>query len=144
MSCKKCQSNDCVKAGFIRGLQRYKCKECSSYFTLTPPRHKDLSQKLLGLHLYLSGMSLRAIGKVMRVSQVAVMTWVKTLVPQICPKVEPQGRVMVMELDEMWHYLKKSPTSSGSGRLIAAIPVDSLIGNVGVVIEKPVNDFLTD
>ncbi len=136
MNCKRCKSEEFVKAGFVRGLQRYKCKKCDCCFTLPPDLHKNLTEKLLGLHLYISGMSLRAIGKVMRVSQVSVMNWVKKLVPQICPKIEPQGQVIVMELDKMWHYLKKSQPSCRSGRLIVAIPVDSLSGNVGIVIEK--------
>ena len=31
MNCKKCGSNRCVKAGHIRGRQRYKCKECGCF-----------------------------------------------------------------------------------------------------------------
>lgn len=103
MNCKRCKSTRHIKAGYIRGKQRYRCKDCGSFYTLTPNLHKSLNEKLIGLHLYMSGMSFRAIGKIMRVSQVAVMKWVKTLVPKLCPKVEPKGQVIVMELDEMWH-----------------------------------------
>ncbi|SHF51337.1 hypothetical protein SAMN05443633_1304, partial [Chryseobacterium arachidis] len=34
MKCYKCQSENKVKAGFTRGLQRYKCKDCGCYFSV--------------------------------------------------------------------------------------------------------------
>ena len=140
MNCKGCQSPTTTKAGFVRKQQRYKCKACGYFFTNTPPRGKPISQKLLGLHLYASGLSLRKTGNLLNVSQVAVQKWVQQLVPLLCPKLKPEGQVVVMELDEMWHYVKKKKTKYGSGRLIVSIPVDSLTGNLGVVIKAPSKD----
>ncbi|WP_425320837.1 IS1/IS1595 family N-terminal zinc-binding domain-containing protein, partial [Candidatus Chryseobacterium massiliense] len=34
MKCYKCQSLDKVKAGFTRGLQRYKCKSCGCFYSV--------------------------------------------------------------------------------------------------------------
>ncbi len=31
--CKKCESNEYVKAGFVKGEPRYKCKICGKYYT---------------------------------------------------------------------------------------------------------------
>jgi hypothetical protein len=53
---------------------------------------------------------------------------------------EKRGQAVVVELDEMWHYLRSKKTNFGSGRLIVAIPVNSLTGNVGVVIKEPSPD----
>ena len=36
--CKKCQSSEYTKAGFVKGEQRYKCKKCGCQFV--PTRHK--------------------------------------------------------------------------------------------------------
>ena len=36
-----------------------------------------------------------------------VLRWIKKLGQGLCIKPEPDGQVIVMELDEMWHYLKK-------------------------------------
>ena len=135
MNCKRCESSKIVKAGLVRSLQRYKCKDCSYYFTNTPVRGMPLSTKLLGLQLYASGLSLRRTGKLLNVSQVAIQKWIQILVPLLCPKIQPEGRVVVMELDEMWHYIHSKKTNFGSGRLIVSIPVDSLIGNMGIAIE---------
>ena len=70
MECKKCKSKKTVKAGFVRSFQRFKCKECSYYFTDTPIRGHALHEKLLCLQLYASGLSLRRIGYLLQVSQV--------------------------------------------------------------------------
>ncbi len=129
MKCKRCEHTEVRKAGQVRGLQRYVCKSCGYYFTLTPPRGKSQHEKLLALHLYASGLSLRKIGKLIGVSQVAIQKWIQILVPQLCPKLEPEGQVIIMELDEMWHYLKKKRINSGSGKRFAVIQVDLLTGN---------------
>lgn len=129
MECKRCKQTEVRKAGQVRGLQRYVCRSCGYYFTLTPLRGKSQQEKLLALHLYASGLSLRKIGKFIGVSQVAVQKWVQILVPQLCPKLEPEGQVIIMELDEMWHYIKKKKTSSGSGKRFAVIQVDLSTGN---------------
>lgn len=136
MNCKKCNTNRAVKAGFVRKCQRYKCKECGYFFTDTPPRGHSFQEKLLSLQLYASGLSLRRIGYLLHVSQVTIQKWIQKLVPELCLKLRPEGRVLVMELDEMWHYLHSKKTNSGSGKLCVVIPVDSLTGNLGVVIEK--------
>ena len=33
--CKRCQATDYVKNGIVRGLQRYRCRNCSCNFTST-------------------------------------------------------------------------------------------------------------
>jgi hypothetical protein len=38
LRCKRCGSEEQVKNGFMKGLQRYHCKACGLNFTETPPR----------------------------------------------------------------------------------------------------------
>jgi hypothetical protein len=54
-------------------------------------------------------------------------------------KPEPEGRVVVIELDEMWHYLKKSPSRSGSGRLGIVLQGGSWTGSAAVVTRPLAN-----
>jgi hypothetical protein len=58
-------------------------------------------------------------------------------IPVLCPTFQPEGRVLVMELEELSRYLGSKKTPSESGRLVSSIPVPSLRGTVGVGIEKP-------
>lgn len=142
MNCKRCGSEDKVKSGMVRGKQRYECKACGCNYTETKDNRRELEEKLLALQMYASGMSFRAIGKLLNVSNVSVLKWVRSIVPMICkkPEIDKKYRVRKVEIDEMWHFIKSKKRESGSGRLIVAIPVESSIGNLGIVIEKRSKD----
>ena len=135
-NCPKCLSPQTVKNGFLCGRQRYKCKQCGYQFTRTTPRGKPMKDKLLAVVLYMHGLSLNSIAKLFHVSATAVLKWVRKFAQETYEKPKP-GSAIVMEIDEMWHYLKKKPTSFGYGRLIVVIPVNLWTGNVAVVMQRP-------
>jgi len=56
---------------------------------------------------YLSGMSMHRIAFLLRVSTQAVLTWIRDIAKEDDEKPEPTGRTIVLQLDEMWHVLKK-------------------------------------
>ena len=72
--------------------------------------------------LYCTGLSLNAIGKRLGVSARSVMRWVRDHARGHCPKPEPTGRAVVVEIDEMWHFVEKRPASSGFGKPSSAAP----------------------
>jgi transposase len=88
MSCKQCGSVERVKSGVIKGKQRYKCKKCGCNYTESKDNRRGLEEKLLALQMYASGMSFRSIAKLLKVSNVAVLKWVRSLIPKICKKPE--------------------------------------------------------
>ena len=45
------------------------------------------------------------IAFLLRVSTQAVLTWIRDLATAYYEKPEPTGRTIVLQLDEMWHYL---------------------------------------
>ena len=57
--------------------------------------------------LYVSGLSMNRTAKLLGVSTPSVMTWIEQFAKDYAQKPEPEGRALVIELDEMWHYLKK-------------------------------------
>jgi transposase-like protein len=78
MNCPQCSSDTNVKSGFAKGRQRYKCKACGYHFTVeNKSTTKPLSMKKQALHLYLEGLSFRSIGKLLGVSNVTVLNWIK-------------------------------------------------------------------
>ena len=139
LRCKRCGSEEHTKNGRMRGKQRYRCKACGLNFTDTPPRGKPLALKVTAVLLYVSGLSMNRTAKLLGVSTPSVMAWIEQFAKDYAPKPEPEGggRALVIELDEMWHYLKKSRTSSGSGRLGIVLQAAWLTGSAAVAIELP-------
>ena len=137
LRCKRCGGEEHVRNGLMRGKQRYRCKACGLNFTDTPPRGMPLAMKVTAVLLYLSGLSMNRTAKLLGVSTPGVMAWIEQFAKAYAQKPEPEGRAVVVELDEMWHFLKKSPTSSGSGRLGIGLRGGSSTGSWAVVTELP-------
>ena len=127
--CPKCQSREVVKNGKVQEKQRYKCKSCSLQFTRLTPRGRPAQEKAMAVTLYTLGLSIRAIARLIGVSPTAVLKWIKTFAKTHYEKPAP-GDAIIVELDEMWHYLGSKKTSYGSGKLIVEKLESLLTGNV--------------
>ena len=134
LRCKGCGSAEHVKNGLARGKQRYRCRGCGLNFTDTPPRGMPLAIKATAVLLYVSGLSMNRTAKLLGVSAPTIQAWIEQFAKAYAHKPEPEGRALVIELDGMWRYLKKSPRSSGSGRLGIVLPDGWSTGNAAVVI----------
>ena len=135
--CKRCGSARHVKNGLMRGKQRYLCKECGLAFTDTPARGKPLAMKAAAVLLYVSGLSMNRTAKLVGVSTPTIQAWLEQFAAAYAQKPEPEGRAVVIELDEMWHYVKKSHSPSGSGRLGIVLQASWWTGNASVVTRPP-------
>src|SRR3954463_3679456 len=136
LRCKRCGSEAHVKNGLMRGQQRYRCKACGLNFTDTPPRGKPLALTVAAVLLYVSGLSMNRTPKLLGVSTPTIQAWLEQFAAAYAQKPEPEGRAVVIELDEMWPYLKQSPNRSGSGRLGPVFRGGGWTGNGGMV-KKP-------
>ena len=136
LRCKGCGGEEHVKNGSMRGTQRYRCKACGLNFTGTPPRGMPLRVKVTAVLLHLSGLSMNRTAKLLGVSTPSVMTWIEQFAEVYARKPEPGGRAVAVELDEMWHFLKKRPTSSGRGRL-GIVPRDGSSTGSRAVVTRP-------
>ena len=134
MRCTKCKSEQTYKSGFVKGEQRFKCRECGRQFVPTRHHGRTETEKLTAVLLYINGLSLRTIGRLLKVTAAAVLKWVRQYALENYEKPKPVCNAVVVELDEMWHYLHAKKTSFGYGKLIVALPVSSLTGNVEAVI----------
>jgi transposase-like protein len=105
--CKGCGASDSVKNGYVRGLQRYRCKECGCNFTATAPRGKPAAMKALaGLPYAMANVSFGSIARLLKISDVAVLKWIRAKARKL-PEPEPSGHIAIVTLDEMGHLLKK-------------------------------------
>lgn len=113
--CKKCKASDFSKNGIVRGLQRYVCKACKCNFTMTPERGRSPAIKALATVLYgLGNMSFGSIGRILGVSDVSVLNWVRATAAALPEPVVPADVKIVM-IDEMHHFVKKSLKKYGCG-----------------------------
>ena len=128
MNCPRCQHSHFVKNGFINEKQRYKCKACNYQWTENhAPRGSPLAEKALTVFLYCHGLSMNAIAKMLHASPSTILDWGRNFGSEHAKPPEPQETdAAVLELDEMWHYLKKKQKlwiwkalCRGTGELIA-------------------------
>src|ERR1700745_2785342 len=104
--CKRCAGTDYVESGIVRRLQRYKGRTCGCRFTNTPARGKPPEMKALALLLYAMGnMSFCSIARLLGVSDVAVLNWVRNEARQLS---EPfvTAETVILTLYEMVDFFK--------------------------------------
>jgi transposase-like protein len=105
-ACPKCQSDRLVNNGSAAGKPKKLCQQCGYQFTRTTPRGKPLTMKINAVLWYLSGVSMNRIGFLLRVSAQSVLNRIKAFAKAHDEKPEPTGKAIVLELDEMWHYVR--------------------------------------
>ena len=118
MKCKRCGGTEIVKRGKREGKQCYFCKDCRHQFVSEFGRHTKEEEQLAVL-LYCLGLSFTAIGCVLHVHASTIMRWIRRYAETNCPKPEPKGEIVV-ELDEMWHFIQSKKLNVGFGKLFAA------------------------
>lgn len=133
LSCKRCQSKAYVKSDYTQGVQRYKCKECGCQFTSTKQRgiHPALTSFALVLYAY-CGVSMGKIGRLCKVSTVAVLKWVRAVSLEVKPANSVSKSDVVM-IDEVWHFVKGKKTKYGSGEPLMGCRVNLSDGNWALV-----------
>jgi hypothetical protein len=72
---------------------------------------------------------MRTIAKIVKTDVHAVYRWIRKFAELNYEKPAPVSGKVVVELDEMWHYIQKNKINSGFGRLIAVIPVNLSTGS---------------
>ena len=137
MRCRKCGFEAFVKNGFMAGAQRYKCKKCGFQFTRETPHGKPKKDKILALVLYLSGLSMSAIGKIIGVSSQSVMRWIRMFYDKFASENDINAKIDEIEIDEMYSYINNKKFQSGSGKLLLITLENLSVGNVVIVVPKP-------
>ena len=115
-NCPNCKSSNIRKSGIVKQKQRYRCKECQYRFTVA---HLGKPEKIKrdALILYLEGLGFRSIGRVLKVSHVAVFNWIKKFGAKL-DKLRSADEIEVVEIDEMHTYIGSKKTIVGYGLLL--------------------------
>lgn len=110
LKCLKCGSDKAVKNGFIFGQQRYKCKKCGYQYTKTRPHgHSDHEKRTVAL-LYMSGLSMSSIARIVGVSVQTVSRWIRTFYTEKAddlPKMDTMKKVTLKQVLQYFQEMSK-------------------------------------
>ena len=112
--CPRCQCKTFVKNGKNNNKQRYKCKQCAYNFSIDKLK-QGIDQYYVKhcLQLYLEGMGFRAIERVVGVSHVSVINWVKQDGKALKKVTESRKNIAAVELDELCSYVGSKKKALG-------------------------------
>ncbi len=118
-NCPKCSSNDVVKHGIVKNRQRYTCKACRYNFTVSKIG-KELEKIYIirALQLYLEGLGFRSISRVIGISHVTIINWVKKYGKDLEYIRIEKDKEAIVEVDEIYSFVGSKKNEYGSGLLL--------------------------
>ena len=139
MKCPRCKNSKYCKNGFVQLRQRYQCKACKFRYTVERKSSvQSLATKQLAIDMYTEGLGFRAIGPILKVSNVAVLKWVKALGKAHClptPTSQPNP-IKVIEIDEIHSYVQSKKSNAGPGLQLIEKQGNSFPSFVGIEVHK--------
>ncbi|MDR0968237.1 MAG: hypothetical protein LBL99_01205 [Holosporaceae bacterium] len=128
INCKYCGSEAMIKKGITRGKQRYYCKSCERNQVEGDERERypEIVRKTAKI-LYLEGCGFRRIALVLNcifrinIRYQLVIHWIKKAGAQLEEKLtksEGKQTVPVLEMDELYTYVKKNGIRSEYGLML--------------------------
>lgn len=115
--CAYCHSTkQQIKSGLnASGSQRFRCRACDRIYTPEPSLNgypDEVRQQ--AVKLYLEGMNLRRIGRILGVNHQSVTNWVNAYHDSLPAAQAPVARPETLEMDELFTFIgskKRKPTS---------------------------------
>ena len=112
MRCPQCEGTDLIKRGSKAGRQRYRCRACGRYSTDSQPKF-SAQTKAMAIEMYMNGMGIRAIGRVLKASPAAVLNWIRKEHASLQQRLAEQAPVQadgpdIIEMDEIYTYVQKN------------------------------------
>jgi insertion element IS1 protein InsB len=104
--CPRCGSRRLIRFGIVAGKQRRRCKRCRYQFTRPDGHGTPEPTKRAAVSLYGYGLSFNTVAHLLGTTAQSVLRWVCGYVDHHCSK-PPPGEAVVIELDEMWHFLQR-------------------------------------
>ncbi len=108
--CPRCGARDHLnKDGHNRsGTQRYRCRACRRAFTPTPKEQgHGAATHEQAVRLYLEGMSLRGIGRILGVVHQSVANWVAERAADLPATVSDLTPSETVEVDELFTFIAR-------------------------------------
>ena len=122
IACPKCKSQEVAKSGVVKGRQRYKCKQCNYFFTvLKEGKNIDAYYVIKALQLYIEGVTLREIERILGISHVSVMNWVKKYNIKAPENNEYRPTYKVLSHTELVSYFTDKESLKSAGCIVTEL-----------------------
>lgn len=120
--CPKCGGEEIVKSGIVKDRQRYKCKSCAYNFTVQKVgKEIDSYYVVKALQLHIEGISYREIERILGISHVSVMNWVKKYGIKAPKQNEYKPSYSVLNNEELKNYFSEPQNLISKGFLITEL-----------------------
>lgn len=135
IKCKFCSGLKIVKNGFVRNLQRYKCRSCGKNFIKGDKRENELysnQTRNMVIRMYLNNCGIRRIAHILSLPLSTTFGWIKKagkIVDEMVKnKNEEFDKIDILEMDELFTYVKKNQEQiKKQGKELANIPEYGLL-----------------
>jgi hypothetical protein len=84
-----------------------------------------MSIKKQALHLYMEGLGFRSIGRILGVSNVSVLNWIRSFGKSVEALNAQSKEIAIIEVDEMHSYIQSKKTTVGFGLLLIELGKNS-------------------
>lgn len=120
--CPRCNDTEVVKSGIVNEKQRYLCKNCHYNFTVHKSGKKiDDYYVIKALQLYLEGLSLREIERILGVSHSTISNWVKEYNVSKPNLFVYDPSYKILNFEEMQEFLTKPEEFKGNSLMITEL-----------------------
>lgn len=120
--CPSCSSENQIKSGVVNGRQRYKCKDCNYYFTVDKMGKKiDDYYVNKALQLYLEGLTYREIERILGISHVSILNWVKKYNIKRPSNTKYHPTYKILNATELGEYFSNSQNIKGAGAVVTEL-----------------------
>lgn len=121
-ACPKCDATDATKSGIIAGRQRYKCRRCGYHFSVAKVgREVDSYYVIKALQLYIEGVSYREIERLLGVSHVSVMNWVKKYGLRAPRQTDYHPTYKILNQKELAEFFQKPENLKSAGLVVTEL-----------------------
>lgn len=121
-NCPQCQSKKIIKSGIVNQRQRYRCKDCNYNFTVNKiGKQIDEYYVTKALQLYLEGLSYREIERILGISHVSVMNWIKKHNIHRVNQSHYHPTYKILNATELSKYFQDTTQIKGAGLIITEL-----------------------
>ncbi|WP_324677812.1 transposase-like zinc-binding domain-containing protein [Hymenobacter sp. GOD-10R] len=121
-ACPKCDSTEATKSGVVGGRQRYKCKNCGYHYSVDKVGREVSSYYVIkALQLYVEGVSYREIERLLGVSHVSVMNWVKKYGVRAPRQTDYHPTYKILTQKELADFFQNSQNLKGAGLMVTEL-----------------------